>query len=91
MADVRGRTFTGGEPVQTDGTNFIDCVFESAQLRYSGGVLPGFENCSFGQTGWYFDDAALRTIQLLQAFANQAGGGREFVDDLFKTGNFIGE
>ena len=90
MADVRGRTFTGGERVQTDGTSFIDCAFESASLRYGGGALPSFEGCSFGETGWYFEDAALRTIQLLQAFANQEGG-RAFVDDLFKPGNFIAE
>ena len=90
MEEVRGRTFTGGEKVQTDGRNFIDCAFDSAQLRYEGGALPSFESCTFGQTGWYFEDAALRTIQLLQAFANQ-DGGRAFVDDLFKPGNFIGE
>jgi hypothetical protein len=91
MADVRGRTFTGGEEVRMDGTNFIDCVFESASLRYGGGALPTFQGCSFVQTGWYFEDAALRTIQLLQAFANQEGAGRAFVDDLFKPGNYIGE
>jgi len=90
MPDVRGRIFTGGEKVQTDGTSFIDCTFESASLRYGGGALPTFEGCSFGETGWYFEDAALRTIQLLQAFANQ-DNGRAFVDDLFKPGNFIGE
>jgi hypothetical protein len=90
MEEVRGRTFTGGEQVQTDGATFIDCAFEEASFRYAGGALPSFENCAFGQTGWYFEDAALRTIQLLQAFANQ-DGGRAFVDDLFKPGNFISE
>jgi len=90
MEEVRDRIFKDGEQVQTDGRSFIDCRFEWAQLRYAGGVLPTFERCDIGQTGWYFEDAALRTIQLLQAFANQ-DGGREFVDDLFKPGNYIGE
>jgi hypothetical protein len=90
MAEVRDRTFKDGEQVQTDGQTFIGCRFDWAQLRYGGGTLPIFEDCTFGQTGWYFEDAALRTIQLLQAFANQ-DGGRAFVDDLFKPGNFIGE
>jgi hypothetical protein len=90
MADVRGRTFTGGEQVQTDDTNFVDCIFESAQLRYGGGALPTFAGCSFGQAKWYFEGPALRTVQLLQAFANQEGG-RPFVDDLFRPGHFIGE
>jgi hypothetical protein len=90
MTEVRGRAFTGGEPVQTDDTKFIDCTFESVQFRYAGGRLPSFEGCSFSQTGWYFEDSALRTIQLLQAFAHQ-DGGRPFIDQLFKPGNFIGE
>jgi hypothetical protein len=88
MEEVRGRTFTDGEQVQTDGRSFIDCAFDSASLRYGGGALPTFEGCSFGQTGWYFEDAALRTIQLLQAFGAQENG-RAFVDDLFRPGNFI--
>jgi len=91
MADVRGRTFTGGEMVQMDDTSFTDCTFDSATLRYGGGPLPRFENCNFADASWYFTDSALRTIQLLQAFANQEGAGRAFVDALFKPGNYIGE
>jgi hypothetical protein len=90
MADVRGRTFTGGEIVEMDDSSFTDCAFEDATLRYAGGALPRFENCSFVKANWYFTGPALRTIQLLQVFANQEGG-RGFVDDLFKPGNYIGE
>ena len=91
MADVRGRTFTGGEVVEADDANFVDCNFDNATLRYGGGPLPSFENCTFAVANWYFTGSALRTIQLLQAFANQEGSGRAFVDDLFKAGNYIGE
>ena len=91
MADVRGRTFTGGEKVRVDDTGFFDCTFDGAQLRYGGGGLPRFENCNFADASWHYEDAALRTIQLLQAFANEGGVGRAFVEDLFRTGNYIGE
>jgi len=91
MADVRGRTFSNGEPVQVDETNFIECTFESAQFRYGGGQLPTFQDCTFVSTSWYFHDSALRTVQLLQVFANQEGVGREFVEKLFSPGNYISE
>jgi len=91
MADVRGRTFSSGEQVQVDDTNFIECTFDSAQLRYGGGPLPTFEACNFLGTSWYFHDSALRTVQLLQVFANQEGAGRQFVENLFRPGNYIAE
>ena len=91
MQEVRGRTFTGGEQVQMDDTRFVDCTFDDATLRYGGGTLPAFENCDFGQANWYFHDAAVRTIQLLQVFANQGEVGRAFVEDMFKPDNYIGE
>ena len=90
MEDVRGRTFTGGEKVQTDGRKFIDCTFESASFRYAGGVHPVFESCRFSEVGWYFEDAALRTVQFLQMIRN-SDGGEAFIADLFKAGNFISE
>jgi hypothetical protein len=90
MEEVRGRTFTGGEKVATDGSSFVDCRFESASLVYAGGAHPGFEGCSFGEVGWRFEDAALRTIQLLQMIRNSEGG-KGFIDDLFQAGKFIGE
>lgn len=90
MAEIRNRTFTDEETVDTDGNAFIACNFESATLRYSGGPHPTFEDCTFGRSGWYFADAALRTIQLLQQFNNTTSGA-EFIADLFKPGNYITE
>lgn len=89
MADVRGRTFGRDEPVETDGTTFVDCIFEGSQLRYNGGPHPSFQACDFRQISWLFGDAALRTIQLLQALNGQEGS-REMVTEMFKPGAFIG-
>ena len=92
MAEVRDRNYTAGETVETDETTFVGCTFESSTLRYSGGQLPSFDNCSFRDVGWYFSDAALRTIQLLQQINNGGGeSGNEMIADLFKPGNLIGD
>lgn len=89
MAEVRDRTFTDNAEVETDGTRFVGCRFDSATLRYSGGEHPLFENCSFGDIGWYFAGPALRTIQLLQLL--NSGSGSEFVKGLFAPDNYIEE
>jgi hypothetical protein len=90
MEVVSNLTFRAGDEVRADRKKFVNCRFEGVQLRYGGGTLPEFVDCSFDESGWYFDEAALRTIQLLQAIGN-GDGGRLFIDDLFKPGNYIGE
>ena len=89
MEQVRDRTFNAGELVDTDGVHFSKCHFDGVQLRYAGGELPAFEDCTFANVGWYFDGPALRTVQLLQANAN-AEGGRALIEDLFRPGRYIG-
>jgi hypothetical protein len=88
MIEVHDQEFTG--PVEVDDTHFLNCRFDSAQLRYAGGPQPRFENCTFNEVGWYFHGAALRTIQLLQ-MQNQDGSGQAFIDSLFRSGNVISE
>ncbi len=96
MTDIAGDTWNEihdqsfKDAVDVDGNHFINCRFENVQLRYGGGVLPRFEDCHFGNNGWYFHDAALRTIQLLQ-FQNQEGNAQQMLDDLFRPGNIIRE
>ena len=90
MEEIRDRTYADGEVVRTDGTSFIDCTFENATLAYAGGTHPTFEGCSFGDVGWRFDDAGLRTVQFLQLI-NNSKGGRGFIDDLFQPGKLITE
>jgi hypothetical protein len=90
MEEIRGQTFAGGEQIETDGKAFVDCTFDKAQLRYAGGAHPTFTGCGFGETGWYFTDGALRTIQFLQQI-NMAEGGAQFIEGLFKPGQYITE
>ena len=87
--EFRDQCFDG--PVDVDGTHFIGCSFqEGVQLRYGGGPLPRFENCFFAGASWYFHDAALRTIQLLQS-QNVDGENQAFIDAIFRPGNLLGE
>lgn len=84
--EFHDQSFTG--TVDVDGHHYINCTFADAQLRYGGGPLPRFETCAFATVSWYFHDAALRTIQLLQA-QNREGDAKAMLDDLFRPGNFI--
>lgn len=90
MEEISDRIFADGEQVQTDGKSFTGCNFKNATLAYGGGVHPAFEGCSFGDVGWRFNDAGLRTVQFLQMIANSQGG-RGFIDDLFQPGKLITE
>jgi hypothetical protein len=87
MEEVKGRTFAG-EDVEIDGKSFTGCTFESGTLHYAGGVLPTFEECTFGPVAWHFDDAALRTVQFLQMIFNSPGG-QSFVKEMFQRGKIF--
>jgi hypothetical protein len=84
--EVKGQTLTG--TVDVDDVRFTECVFNGVQLRYGGGELPEFIRCDFDSVSWYFTDAALRTIQLLQVNGSEEGG-RAMIDQLFAPGYFI--
>ncbi len=90
MTEIRDRNFSAGETVDTDGNSYIGCTFNGATLRYGGGEHPTFEDCKFDAMSWYFTDAALRTIQLLQSLSS-SGTADAMVTELFKPGNYIGE
>ena len=91
MSEVHDLVISASEPIDVDGVRFVNCTFESgARLRYAGGEHPRFEDCTFADVSWYFTEAALRTIQLLQA-QNLQGEGQALLDDLFRPGYYISE
>ena len=91
MTEIRDRNFSAGERIDIDDTKFVGCTFDGVSLRYCGGEHPTFEECNFIETGWYFDEAALRTIQLLQLINNGSGAaGSEMVAGLFQPGQLLG-
>ncbi len=85
MPEKRGLTFTERDTVTTDGTTFVECSFERANLVYCGGDQPRFERCRFSYAGWEFGGSALRTVELLRAI-NGSPGGAAFIADLLGPG-----
>ena len=85
---LRDQSFTGD--VDVDGKQFISCKLKDVRLHYAGGTLPTFENCEVEGLVWVFRDAALRTIQLLQA-QNYEGAAQEMIDAMFKPGTIYVE
>lgn len=90
MDEIRDRTFSNDETIELDGKSFVDCRFDKAVLAYAGGDYPSFVNCSFGNTGWLFTGAALRTVRFLQEI-NAVSGGTGFLAEMFKPNQFYTE
>jgi hypothetical protein len=62
---VACRTFEN-TTVELDENCFVDCTFQDCVLEYRGGRLS-FESCRITGCRYLFLDAALRTVEYLQA------------------------
>jgi len=58
--------------VTLDDTRFIECEFNSCEVRYSGGPYA-FEHTTFNNPNWVFTGPALRTIELLKQLGKLQG------------------
>ena len=68
--------------VEVDGRRFVKCTFdEGAVLVYSGGNLPAFVDCTFGEVTLQFADAAADTLRYLNGL--QIGGFAQAVNKIF--------
>jgi hypothetical protein len=59
-----------------DNVTFEHCRFRSAVLVYRGGHPPTVRNCTFENVSFEFEDAAGRTLALLQAMSSTSSGLR---------------
>lgn len=76
-----------GEKILIDNQDFSGCQFNNCQVVYAGGELPNMSHCNFINSNFFFDDAAARTLILLQRIYHGMGdGGKKQVEDIF---NFI--
>ena len=69
--------------VKVDGNQYEECQFNNCTVIYSGGLVPSFSNCSFDGSRFSFDEAAGRTVALLQAWARPGSGFTQVVLDTF--------
>ena len=66
------QTMTG--QVLLDGCTFERCRFDRAVLIYRGGTPPVIAGCVFDGVTFQFQDAAARTLALLQAMSAPSSG-----------------
>lgn len=62
-----------GQTIPLDGDMYKQCEFRQCTLVYSGGELPGFQNCNFYDVTWKFEGAAERTLSFLSLFYHGMG------------------
>ncbi len=67
VAEFKDQTLTG--EVTLDGNVFINVNFKDAELNYSGGVPPGFDNCRFTNATFSVGGAAGNTLAFLRSMA----------------------
>jgi hypothetical protein len=73
----------GGEIVDIDGAEFIECEFRGTTLRYSGGEVPRIITCTFSDTRLAVEGAAARTVAFLKSMASPGSGVQKVVREAF--------
>ena len=71
------------ETVPLDGEEFSGCEFRGCRMVYRGGEPPRFDDCSFADCDWRFDDAAARTLTHMKVV--WAAGGKAPIQAMIKT------
>ena len=80
VAEFKDQTLTSA--VTLDGNVFINIDFTDAELTYSGGVPPGFDNCRFNNATFSIDGAAGNTLAFLRSMAPASTNMRFVVQGL---------
>jgi hypothetical protein len=65
-------TIFNHETVALDGERFSDCEFRGCRMVFRGGEAPRFDNCTFDDCDWRFEDAAANTLAHLSKAPVQA-------------------
>jgi hypothetical protein len=76
-------TIFNHETVALDGEQFADCEFRGCRLVFRGGEPPRFDDCSFDDCDWRFEDAAANTLAHLKVV--WAAGGKAPVQAMIKA------
>lgn len=78
--EIKAKTFTDVREV-VDGNRYFDCRFERCAIVYRGGEIPHLVGCSFDGCVWHFEDAAERTLALLNLLYHGTGeNGRAMIE-----------
>ena len=80
---MKTATIFNHETVALDGEQFSGCEFRGCRLVFRGGEPPSFEDCTFDDCDWRFEDAAANTLAHLKEV--WAAGGKTQIQALIKT------
>lgn len=85
MEIVRNQEFDNRR-ILIDGVRFENCVLSDTKLIYRAVDIVEFSGCTFNSCEWVFEDAALRTLQLLAALFDGLGiEGQHLVRAIFAS------
>lgn len=82
MSRYINTTFSSSRVV-LDGNEFVGCIFDKAELVYSGGKPPRISGCQFNEFKMAFDGPAANTVQFMKAMGAPVSGMRKVVADTF--------
>ncbi len=69
-----------------DGNEYVNCEFQKCNLIFQGGDLPTINGCKMVDCTWSFDQAAMRTVQFMQAiYGGMGDGGKQLIEATFNT------
>lgn len=71
--------------LRIDGKHFVHCRFVNVELIYWADDDVDFEDCTFENCSWTFDEAAERMIGLLSTLQERVSGGPELVEGIFNS------
>ncbi len=85
VMDFKDKQFKN-EKMRLDGNTFINCQFENCVIEYGGGPPPDMSGCRFTGVQWSFTEAALNTVQFMQALYHGMGeGGQQLIEQTFEN------
>lgn len=81
MAFKNEKNTYSSSTIDIDGNEYIGCIFTDCTLRYSGGPVPSFIECSLYRSNFEFSGSAERTLGFLAGMYH--GGFKPVVESTF--------
>lgn len=78
----KNHTFENSTEV-IDGNEYESCEFRNCRIVYRGGELPLMRYCNFIAPQFFMEDAAQRTMLLLQNVYHAGDWGMRIIEDTF--------
>lgn len=67
-----------------DGEDFVGCELKHCMLVFKGHRAVRLEHCHLQGCTWQFEDAALRTVELLKGLYLSGPAGKQIVQSIFE-------